>query len=106
LWWKETIKDKWNAHPCPKLTAENSKGKDPQKEILPQWQSALKWGLGEMQPGSTPSGRTGELPSPVLPWLTQGLPQMITSVVQAVTQQVPYTNLPLSLGNAGRQWLK
>ena len=30
-----------------------------------------------MEPGSTPSGHTGELPSPVLPWLTQSLPQVI-----------------------------
>jgi len=55
--------------------------RDLQKEILPQWQSALKWGLGEVQPGST-----GELPSPVLPRLTQSLPQ-----VQALTQQFPYS---------------
>jgi len=34
--------------------------RDLQKEILPQWQSALKWGLREVQPGSTPSGHTGE----------------------------------------------
>ena len=47
------------------------------KEILPQWQSALKWGLGEVEPGSTPSGHTGELPSPVLPQLSQCLPQVI-----------------------------
>ena len=40
------------------------------KETLSQWQSALKWGLGEVQPGSTPPGYTGELPSPVLPQLT------------------------------------
>jgi len=26
-----------------------------QEETLPQWQSALKWGLREVQPGSTPS---------------------------------------------------
>ena len=40
---------------------------DLQEEILPQWQSALKWGLGN----------TGELPSPVLPQLTQSFPQVI-----------------------------
>jgi len=49
---------------------ENSKEKNIQKDVLPQWQSALKWGLGEVEPGSTPSSHTGELPSPVLPWLT------------------------------------
>ena len=47
-----------------------------QKEIILWWQSAIKWGLGEVEPGSTPSSHTGELPSPVLPWLTQCLPQV------------------------------
>ena len=56
---------------------KNSLRSNLQEEILPQWQSALKWGLGEVQPGSTPSGHTAELPSPVLPWLTQCLPQVI-----------------------------
>ena len=55
----------------------NSKGNNLQKEILPQQQSALKWSLGEVQPGSTPSGHTAELPSPVLPRLTQCSPQVI-----------------------------
>ena len=44
---------------------------------LPQQQSALKWGLRKLQPGFTPSSHTGKLPSPVLPWLTQCLPQVI-----------------------------
>jgi len=57
---------------------KNSKGSNLQKEILPQWQSALQWGLGEVQPGSSPSGHAAELPSPVLPWLTQCLPQVIS----------------------------
>jgi len=48
-----------------------------QKEIILWWQSAIKWGLGEVEPGSTPSSHTGELPSPVLPCLTQCLPQLI-----------------------------
>jgi len=37
----------------------------------------LNGGLGEVEPGSTPSDHTGELPSPVLPWLNQCLPQVI-----------------------------
>jgi len=45
----------------------SSQGKDLQPEILLQQQSALKWGLREVQPGSTPSSHTGELPSSVLP---------------------------------------
>jgi len=32
--------------------------------------SAFNWGLRGVQPGSTPSSHTGELPSPVLPGLT------------------------------------
>ena len=68
---------KWKAHPSPRLAVENSKRRDLQKEILPQWQLALKWGLGEVEPGCTPSSHTGGLPSPVLPGLTQSLPQVI-----------------------------
>jgi len=73
----ERDNQKWNAHPCPRLTVGNSKRRDLQKEILPKWQSALKWGLGEVQPSSTPSNHTGELPSHVLPQPTQSLPQVI-----------------------------
>ena len=53
-------------------------GRDIQPETLPQWQSALKWGLREVQPGSTPSGHTAELPSPVLPGLTRSFPQVLS----------------------------
>ena len=60
-----------------RLVAENSKRSHLQKEILPYLQSALKWSLGEVYPGSTPSGHTAELPPPVLPGLTQSLPQVI-----------------------------
>jgi len=56
---------------------KNSKVSNLQEEILPYWQSPLKWGLGEVQPGSIPSGHTAELPSPVLSQLTQCLPQVI-----------------------------
>jgi len=56
---------------------ENFRRSNLQTEILPQWQSALKWGLAEVQPGSTPSGHTAELPSPVLLQLTQCLPQVV-----------------------------
>jgi len=59
-----------------------SQGKAPQRrdlqpKILPQWGSALKLGLREVQPGSTPSGHTAELPSPVLPGLTGSFPQVL-----------------------------
>ena len=59
------------------LTRKTPQGKHLQTEILPQWQSALKWGLGEVQPGSTPSGHTAELPSPVLQGLTGCCPQLL-----------------------------
>ena len=49
----------------------------PTAEIFPYGQSALKWGLREVQPGSTPSGHTAELPSPVLPGLTWFFPQVL-----------------------------
>jgi len=40
-------------------------------------QSPLKWGLGEVEPGSIPSSHTGELPSPVLLRLTRCLTQVV-----------------------------
>jgi len=45
-------------------------------------------GLGEVQPGSTPSGHTDELDSPVLLQLTQVLVSGAQS--EAVIQQFPY----------------
>jgi len=68
------------AHLYQKIPGSHMKApprKDLQKEILPQWQSALKWGLREVQPGSTPSCHTAELPSPVLPGLTGSFPQVL-----------------------------
>ena len=68
------------AHPYQKIPGSQEKAppkRDLWKEILPQWQSALKWGLREVQPGSTPSGHTAELPSPVLPGLTGSFPQVL-----------------------------
>jgi len=38
-----------------RLKAETPERRDLQPESLLQWQSALKWGLREVQPGSTPS---------------------------------------------------
>jgi len=51
-------------------------------------------GQGEVQPGSTPSGHTGELTSPVLPWLTL-LASADQSDVQAVIQELPYNHQSL-----------
>jgi len=61
-----------------RLAGESStKEEDLQKEIFPQWQSALKWGLREVQPDSPSSSCTAELPSPVLPGLTRSFPQVL-----------------------------
>jgi len=60
-----------------RLARGTPQGRDVQKENLPGWQSALKWVLREVQPGSTPPGHTAELPSPVLPGLTGSFPQVL-----------------------------
>ena len=53
-----------------RLAGETPQGRDFQPKALPEWQSALKWGIRQVEPGSIPSSHTGELPSPVLPgWL-------------------------------------
>ena len=74
---RDNLKQMESAHLCHRLTNKNSKRSNLQKAILPQWQSALKWSLGEVQPGSIPSSHTGELPSPVLLRLTQCSPWLI-----------------------------
>jgi len=61
----------------PRITGETPQRRNIQKEILPQWQSALQWGLREVQPGCIPSGPPAELPSPVLPGLTGSFPQVL-----------------------------
>ena len=58
---------------------KNSRGRNLQEDILPQLQSALKWGLGEVETDSTPSCFF-ELLSPVLPQLTHCLPQVINQL--------------------------
>ena len=103
---KGTIKgSKKITHPyqkSPDLQGKAPPKKDLQQENLPSWQSALKWGLREVQPGSTPSGHTAELPSPVLPGMTGSFPQVPNQwFIQAVTQQFPYSDhhqLLLALG--------
>ena len=44
---------------------------------IPRGGSALKWGLREVQPGSTPYSHTAELPSPVLLGLTGSFLQVL-----------------------------
>ena len=76
---------------------KGSQGSDLQIEILPPWESALKWGLGGVQPGSTPSGHSGEIAFTCAPAADSALASDSQSVVQAVIQQLPYTQgKPLS----------
>jgi len=73
------LKRKKIAHTCQKILGlqNTSPTRKHLKEILPPWQSALKWGLREVQAGTTPSGHTSKLPSPVLPRLTRSFPQVL-----------------------------
>jgi len=68
---------------------KNSKRSDLQKEILPQWQSALECGLGEVQPGSTTSSHTAAFTC--APAADSVLSSGGQSEVQAMIQQFPYT---------------
>jgi len=60
-----------------KLTGKIPQGRDLQPKILLEQQSALKYGLREVQPGSTAPGHTAELPSPVLLWPTGSFPLVL-----------------------------
>ena len=89
-----------------RLTGKTPQEKDLPPEI-PQCQSTSKWGLREVQPGSTPSGHTAELPSPVLPGLTRSFPQVLNqcfrqwlnSSLTACLHFSPSTTAPLSKQN-------
>ena len=67
---KKITRYKWKVHTGVAKTHKNSMTSNHKEEILPQRHSAAKWGLGEGQPGSTPSRHTAELSSPVLLGLT------------------------------------
>jgi len=73
-----------------KFAGKTPQRTDLQPKIFLQWQSAFKWVLIQVQPGSTPSGHTGELPSPVLPGLQWVLSPGTQPVVEAMTQQLPH----------------
>ena len=60
---------------------KGSKRKDLQIEILPLWESALKWGLG---------GHSGEIAFTCAPAADSALTSGGQSEVQAVIQQFPY----------------
>jgi len=73
------------------LDQKGSKRSDLQIEILPPWESALKWGLGGVEPGSTPSGHSGEIAFTCAPAADSALTSGGQSEVQAVIQQFPYS---------------
>jgi len=64
---------------------------DLQIEILPHWESTLKWGLGDVEPGFTPSGHLGEIAFTCAPAADSALASGGQSEVQAVIQQFPYS---------------
>ena len=73
---------------------KGSKRSDLQREILPLWESALKWGLGEVEPGSTPSGHTGGgVASTCAPMADSAPASGGQSEVQTMIQQFPYRYL-------------
>jgi len=68
---------------------KGSKRSDLQVEILPPWESALKWRLGGVEPGFTPSGHSGEIVFTCAPAADSALTSGGQSEVQAMIQQFP-----------------
>ena len=71
---------------------KSSKRSDLQIEILPHWESALKWGLGGVEPG-----HSGEIPFTCAPAADSALASGGQSGVQAMIQQFPYTGNSFSV---------
>ena len=71
-------------------SGKGSKRSNLQIEILPPWESALKWGLGGVEPGFTPSGHSGEIAFTCAPEADSVLASGGQSEFQAVIQQFPY----------------
>ena len=69
---------------------KGSKRSDLQIKILSPWESALRWGLGEVQPASTPSGHSGEIAFTCASAADSALTSGGQSEVQALIQQFPY----------------
>jgi len=85
-------KEKWNKDLTHALGSQKgSERKDLQIEILPPWESALKWGLGAGEPGSTPCSHSGEIAFTCAPAADSALASGGQSEVQAVIQLFPYT---------------
>lgn len=85
------------------LTGKTPQRRDLQSETLPEWQSALKWGLREVQPGSTLSSHTGELPSPVLPGLTGSFSQLLNQWLRLWLNSY-YTQAEIRISYAFSTW--
>ena len=71
---------------------KGSKRSDLQVEILPPWESALRWGLGGVEPGAIPSSHSGEIVFTCAPAADSALASGGQSEVQAVIQQFPYSS--------------
>ena len=84
-------KEEWHKKLTRTLGAQKGSTKgDLQRESLPPWESALTWGLAGLQPGSTPSGHSGEIVFTCAPAADSALASGGQSEVQAVIQQFPY----------------
>ena len=70
---------------------KGSKRTDLQRETLPPWESALKWGRGGVEPGCSPSSHSGEIAFASAPAADSTLTSGGQSEVQAMIQQFPYT---------------
>jgi len=70
---------------------KGSKRTELQREILPPWESALKWGRGGVEPGCSPSSHSGEIAFASAPAADSTLTSGGQSEVQAMIQQFPYT---------------
>ena len=82
---------KERAYLCPGLAEGLQEEGSLHLEILPPWESALKWGLGGVEPGSIPSGHSGEIAFTCAPAADSALASGGQSEVQAMIQQIPYS---------------
>jgi len=80
------------AHPYRRLTEELQEEQSPDRDPS-SLGVILKWGLGGGEPGSTPSGHSGEIAFTCAPAADSALASGGQSEVQAVIQQFPYTYL-------------
>ena len=79
------MKDKWLDYMTREILPNLS-----DSTVLP-WETALKWGLGGVEPASTTPGHSGEIAFACAPAADSVLTSGGQSEVQAVIQQFPYT---------------